>query len=395
MTQSTNTYAEFQAHSYPRIASELSGDLQDPEAWQKGQTQHQVLLDQTYHLADLLESEGVTAYQDQDLTLFGLHSKSYRKLPNFRNICFLPSVAQKNRRSVIKVAEYFLASRPMARNWTFTSGVRCSPAELPNRHRWMARKLSRLNTQTFMKEAGVRFVFRTTEFGEVATDNQGNLSLHPHMHAILEMDRQLTRQGFVILLKLIKAFWGFYCKDCGKLRNVREMIKYCVKPSDLEHLNGKQVAELYHCSKGLRLVESMGGLRQMKRDLKESRQKLIRRKGILKKVPNWHGGHPVEKIERHLQGRCVDDPSSPQLVAWCAPARVFTPVTEPLFLVHGLGNTDPARVFGWSDVKIMEHSISVHTKMLTDLDQIRKSSMKREKIYEDQRKVPIPISDPF
>jgi hypothetical protein len=393
--QSTNTYAEFQAHSYPRIASELSGHLQDPEAWQKGQTQHQTLLDQSYHLADLLEGEGITAYQDQDLTLFGLHSKSYRKLPNFRNIQFLPSVAQKNRRSVIKAAEFFLKKNQLARNWTFTSGVRCSPVELPNRHRWMARKLSRLNTQPFMQELGARFVFRATEFGELAPDCDGNLSLHPHMHAIMTLDRMLSRKQFVYLLKRVTAFWGFYCKDCGKLRDVREMIKYCVKPSDLEHLNGKQVAELYHCSKGLRLVESMGGLREMKRQIKENNQKIIRRNGQPKLVPNWHGGHPVDKVELHLQGRCVDDPSTPQLVAWCAPARVFTPVTEPLFLVHGLGNTDPARVFGWNDVKIMEHSISVHTKMLTDLDQIRKSSMKREKIYEDQRKVPNAISDPF
>jgi hypothetical protein len=142
----------------------------------------------------------------------------------------------------------------------------------------------------------------------------------------------------------------------------------------------------------------------MKREIKEARKKLVRRKGVVKLVPNWVGGPsheeipPAEVLERNLKVQDLDATSQvaphPTIVSWCAPARVFTPVTEPIFLVHGLGKASvhPDRVFEWDEVKRMEDSISVHTKTLTVLDQIDKKIRRKKNIYEDQEKVPkIPI----
>ena len=41
-----------------------------------------------------------------------------------------------------------------------------------------------LNDTDFMKSLGAQFVFRATEFGELAADGENDLSLHPHMHAL-------------------------------------------------------------------------------------------------------------------------------------------------------------------------------------------------------------------
>ena len=102
---------------------------------------------------------------------------------------------------------------------------------------------------------------------------------------------------------------------------------------------------------------------------------------------------PVEKVPLYMQGRCAEDPVSAQLVAWCAPARVFTPVTEPIFIVHGLRGSDPSRVFEWESVKQMSNAIRVHTKTLTVLDQIGEKITLKEKKYENKQevqKIPIP-----
>jgi hypothetical protein len=396
--QSTTQYSEFQAHSYPSVASQLSGDLQDTDAWQKGQKQRQHLTEQTHNICKQLEDHGIEAYQDQDLTIFGLHSKSFKKVDPFRNICFLPSVAQKNRAKTLKTLEFFLQKYPNARTCVLTSGTRCGLEELPSRVRWMHRKVSRCNSMKWMKEAGARFIFRSTELGEIAPVGR-DISCHPHTHLVFILDKYLTREKWSQLLSNMHAFFGTHFEDCGKLKNPRELVKYCVKPGDFQYLESFHVANLYHATKGIRLVESLKDLRLLKRDLKERRKKLVRRKGVIKVVPNWVGGSSHEEIPRHeiternlAVGSCgasLDAPM-PTLVAWCAPARVFTPVTEPIFIVHGLGkaNYRTDQVFEWEEVKRMEHSISVHTKTLTVLDQIGKSIPEGKKRYEDQKKIP-------
>ena len=401
MNNSTN-FTDYQAHSYPRIAAELSGDLQDLELWQKSQKQRAILNAQTHAICEQLEEHGISAYQEQDLWMLGLHSKQAKKLDPFRNICFLPSVAQKNRAKILKTLEFFLQKFPNARTSVLTSGTRCGLKELPSRVRWMHRQVSRCNDKSWMKEAGARFVFRSTELGEIAPIGD-DISCHPHMHLVFVLDKYVSREKWSNLLSKMHAFFGTHYEDCGKLKNHRELVKYCVKPSDFHYLDSLHVAKLFHATQGLRLVECLKDLRVMKREIKEARKKLVRRKGVVKLVPNWVGGPsheeipPAEVLERNLKVTPADaslEAPQPTIVSWCAPARVFTPVTEPIFLVHGLGKASvhPDKVFEWDEVKRMEHSISVHTKTLTVLDQIDKKVRRKKNIYEDQEKVPkIPI----
>jgi hypothetical protein len=389
--QSTNTHTEFQDKGYAKIAAEGSGHMQDSDKWYKAQQSRQSLTEQTHHIASQLEKEGIDAYQDQDLYIFGLNSKGIKKVENFRNIHFLPLVAQKNRAKTLKTLEYYLKQYPNARTSVLTSGKRCGLTELRDRCRTMHRKVSKINSMPWMQEVGARFVFRSTELGEIVPIGD-DISVHPHCHLIFVLDKFITREKWSNLLKQIRAYFGTHYEDCGKLKNVRELVKYCVKPTDFQYLGSKHIAKLYHATKRLRFVECLKDLRVMKRSHKDNRKKLVRSKGVLKLVDNWVGGKAPDDVPRYLQGRCVDDPSSPQLVAWCAPARVFTPVTEPMFLVHGLGSTDPAKVFSWLEVKRMQSAIRVHTKTLTVSDRIDKNVRRKKNIYEDTEKIPdIPI----
>jgi len=406
--KSTNNFSNYQA-TYARTAGDLCGEFMDYDKWQTGQEQRKYLLEQTHHIAKQLESEGINAYNaDQDLHIFGLHSKSFRELPNFRNICFLPSVAQKNRAQTLKTLEFFLQTQPNARAWTITTGKRVGLKDLGDRVRKLHRKISKINATAWMKRAGARFVFRSTELGEVFPDNE-DVSCHPHVHALMVLQRFIPRDEWSNLLSKIQAFFGAYSQDNGKLRNVREMVKYCVKPSDFLHLDSKHVASLYHATQGLRLVESLRDLRVAKRHLKDCKYKLVRRKGVLKKVPSWVGGASLDKaidavpnwmqqrttemVERDEQlGR--DLQLTPSVVAWCSPASVFTPVTEPIFIVHGLRKAGwekgkYSRIFAWEEIQRMEDLIKVHTKTLTVQEKEKKFQEIEEKIYENKRKIPI------
>ena len=120
MDQFTHARTGFQGTSYPRIASELSGKVGDLDKWEKGQAFNQKLLEQSHDIAEKLESEGIKAYIDQDLTLIGLHSRQAKRLPNFRNINFIPYMARKNRNRHAKELSYYLQKNPNCRLWTLS-----------------------------------------------------------------------------------------------------------------------------------------------------------------------------------------------------------------------------------------------------------------------------------
>ena len=99
-------------------------------------------------------------------------------------------------------------------------------------------------------------------------------------------------------------------------------------------------------------------------------------------VPNWNQAQSDGKSapDPELTG----EPRSPKLVAWCVPARVFTPVTEPVFIVHGLktNQVDPRLVFQWPEVRRTEDFIKVHTKMLTVQERAKNNNECETKIYQ-------------
>ena len=303
--QSKTLRPTFQEKLYIDNNIDEIGRCHDPIKWEEQGEQRKYLADQTKEIARKLDqgyqADGKTIrvdpYAYTDLHIMGLHSKQFKKLETYKNINFLPSVAQKNRSQKTKEMLLFLKHNHNCRMWTFTAGSRCTLVSLNSQCRWMHRRLTKLNDTDFMKSLGAQFVFRATEFGELAAHGENDLSLHPHMHALLHLDNYLRPDDWSYLLARIQSFWKAFCKDCGKIKNPRELIKYCVKPCDLEGLNNEQLIKLYHANKGLRLWESLQDFRQMRRSIRDDKQKVVIRKGIPKLVPNWNGGISSKKSD--------------------------------------------------------------------------------------------------
>lgn len=393
--ESTNTRLTYQEKQYVDLCKTEVGRCVDIEKWEDQGEKRKYLEDQTKDIARKLDQGynlnglgwrkniRVEPYAHTDLFLMGLNSLGFKKLEGYRNIIFLPSVAQKNRRPRVKELQLFLKHNRNCRMWTFTAGPRINLSKLRETTKWLHRKLSKLNDQEFMKRVSARFVFRSTEFGELAHDGENDLSLHPHMHALLQIDKFISPEKWSNTLERIRAFWGAYCKDCGRIENPRELVKYCVKPSDLEGLNNQQLIKLYNSTQGLRLWESLKDFRKMRRNIREEHQKVVLRKGIPKLVPNWNGGSSSKSIEKQVLPRWMDIQITedietetilgkrsrplPRIVAWCSPAPVFTPISEPLFMVHGLDGRDPKDFFDNEAVRRVRSAINVHNKTLTVL----------------------------
>ena len=411
MIQTNSTDLTFQEKQYVDLASELSNQPYDIDLWEKQGAQQRHLEEQSKQVAEKLYQGyrhhglgwsrivSVNPYRSTDLYLLGLFSKGVKKMDNYRNISFLPVKGRQQRNRFSKELNLFCHNNPFTRAWLFTD-KRTTIIHLRSVIKKMHRKLSKLNAKKWMKKYGARFVFRTTELGEIFPLGESDVSIHPHMHALMILDKKLTKDQFITLNKLIQNYWGAYSRDSGKIRNTRELVKYCVKPNDLDGLNAQQIVKLYEAQNGLHLVQSLQDLRTDRKSIRENNQKVIIRKGIPKIVRNWNGSitkkrQPdrfVEYVEmlddrRKADAICEGGRATPQIVAWCTPSPLFTHVSEPVFMVHGLAGRDPVEMFDREEVIKMEHAIMVHTNTLTVPPKKQNNHSKIEK-YESEPQIP-------
>ena len=402
----------FQEKQYVDLASELSNQPYDIDLWEKQGEQQRHLEEQSKQVAEKLYQGyrhhglgwsrivSVNPYRSTDLYLMGLFSKGVKKLDNYRNISFLPVKGRQQRNRLSKELNLFCHNNPFTRAWLFTD-KRTTIIHLRSVIQKMHRRLSKLNDKKWMKEYGARFVFRTTELGEIFPLGESDISVHPHMHALMILERKLTKEQFITLNKLIQNFWGAYSRDSGKIKNTRELVKYVVKPNDLDGLNSQQIVKLYEAQNGLHLVQSLQDLRMDRKSIRENNQKVIIRKGIPKVVPNWNGSITkqkrkpdrfVEYVEmlddrRKADQLCESGRATPQIVAWCTPSPLFTHISEPIFMVHGLDGRDPVEMFDREEVQKIESAIMVHTNTLTVPPNSQNNQIENQ-IYESETKKP-------
>jgi len=258
---------------YHALAAEQTGNVIDDERQWEIDHRRKEVLRQSLEIAERLESVGVTAFRDTPYAIYryAVHSGRVEKLPSFRRIAFIPSVAQSIRAPVVSALEYFLERHPFCRFWTFTSGPRVPICEIRDRIRELHRRLSKLNDAPFMLSAGARLVFRSTEYGtpetadsfdsggEIDRDDNGRVMLHPHAHCVVWLAKgPLPPKQWAALLKQVWAYWGDHWDEGSTIRNARELCKYVTKPSAILGLSGEELGALAHQTRRLKLVQTMG-----------------------------------------------------------------------------------------------------------------------------------------
>ena len=301
---------------YNAICSDECGIVIDPDLMARKQHEKAVLRAQSHAIARKLELAKVQAYRtgEWSLWVYGVHSGEVEIMPQFRRVAFIPSVAAAIREPFVRALEHFLQTNLWCRFWTFSNGPRCRLKDLRANIKRLNRRLSRLNDQDFMKDSGVRLVFRSIELGTIEQsrdggkldpksgalerDEKGNLCFHPHAHCCVEMTKgRLGSPEWSALLKRVWEYWGDHWDDGGTIRSVREAVKYVTKPNEIQHLSPDETKQLFEALSRCKLVQPMGRLREEIKAREEAGQTLIRERTddgfVWRVVGNWNRRVPT------------------------------------------------------------------------------------------------------
>lgn len=224
-------------------------------------------------------------------SLVGLVTGESVELTSYRSIRFLPLVAQRERREFVNqyihLAETDHKVGSYARYLVFTNDQPI-PVGGDLRGAMDVHFSEIVDLGVMLKdEFGIEMLLRATEMPiagrecEVA-DEYGEVSVRTlraaHLHSNLSVlpTRYLGHNGWGKVLRSIhEMFPGRQIQDCGKVEDARELIKYSVKPTDLEDAEDSEIAWLYRETSRAHIVQPFNRFRALRASLKRQRLKVI------------------------------------------------------------------------------------------------------------------------
>jgi len=305
--------------TYWQHCADLSGVEVAGSKWAKDRASSLALLEQTRFIAERLRSVGIDPERKSDgvLSIVGVATGQWEIVPSWRKVNFLPAVAAANRSQLIKKLA-FLGSGlampgpmpdspqavqtaplarararvhnarareagPVLRYLVVTNGTRCRVEHLRARLQNLAREVSRWAAQPQLAEWGITVELRVSEITAEREPN-GIWSYHPHANVIISCSKFIDWQAFLAFTtRHLSGHW----RDCGRLVDPAEAVKYFVKPADVLAHRPLELAFLFQATFGLRMATPMGNLKLLGLALKERRVKLAKRLDADRETWRW------------------------------------------------------------------------------------------------------------
>jgi hypothetical protein len=198
------------------------------------------------------------------------------QVDQWRNNNLLPIVQVKKRRLDVVVLEGYCAQLSWGlRMRLVTSGARCPVGEVGERIEFLHEAVRRLQERAWFRKRAELISIGIEFTAEPGPD--GDLLYHVHAHLIYRILKRIPREEFRDFLRRWKGhFKGRFCRDSGRIRDIREACKYPCKAADLlVVLNREELPALYDQLKGRKLFQTYGGLRA---DLEATGEKIKRRR---------------------------------------------------------------------------------------------------------------------
>ncbi len=355
----------------------------DANAWAARSKASRVLADQSETIADALERNGIQSRLQSEITCIGAVTGIVESVPLYRAIRFIPSVAARDRRPVLNGLRFLMLHHPRARYFRYAVFTSPEPVVFGGGLREAIRTLSRHISKWADKARshdvdvlfrGIEFTRATAAERDTAAHDRGQESdlaerygpdtvlYHVHANVITWPKRAMKDEDWSAFLsmtwKAVKAHW----KDNGSIKKADEIVKYCLKPADLENATDNELVWLYRQTERLKLVQPLGPFAEFMSGLEKAGEKIVRIKsaesGKLVKVRKSRrlGGHKDKNgpndafaaAEEAFQtdderGEVSDDGkarSKPKnmLLGISLPQWRHTPWAEPVFLIQ---NYDP------------------------------------------------------
>lgn len=355
------------AVGYARALAQNTGATWGAKSWAEGQQRQGRLLGQTQRLAAALERHGIPTRLPSEILTLGEVTGQAVQADAWRAIRFLPVVAQRDRKPTLNALKLWQRSEggKWLRYAVITSGDRVPlGGNLRGRQTEHTRAVSRW-AHDAMKDWGVELVFRGTEY---TVNDDG---VHLHSNVVYRVAEKLSPERWGEFLAWTRKRVGAHWKDCGRIEDMAEVVKYAVKPAELEALADEHVVWLYHETFAKKLCQPMGAFADWLKGLSQDRLKVAQvvdparapgepRKGRLRLVekPRRDPAKRKERKEDDGESAVPDAPEAdaedtaevgaeaPEaeaparrpagenvLVARTLPQPKFSPWSEPLSLV--------------------------------------------------------------
>ena len=351
------------------VASVNLGRGMAAEKWRDRCARQARLKQQTEDLAAALERTGISARRDADGMAIDVMTGAMEPLSGYRPICFLPLIAQRDRRPMLNALTVFRRTLPddgkFVRYAVVTAGAsipllglplaeQSSPAlktsenfELRARVRELSRSVSRF-AQWADQVHDIDVIFRGIEFTVKQRAGDNFLSVHVHANVLYMLRRRLKKTEWNKFLAGASAqFHGYWWKDCGQLEHPNEAIKYPFKPSELDpqRIGDAGVRWLFDETFGIPMTQPMGSFRAWCKDTfwtvdvdadGNSRRRQTHKAGLV----DFEGGPVLAVIalcrrsgKRRDSHKIVRDDQPPRENLLCnitMPQRRFSPWASPV-----------------------------------------------------------------
>lgn len=335
--------------THEQVIAARTGKESSFDDWITSRARNETLRRQTKRMAEALERQGISAYrQGSKTSIVGLVTGEAVELTAYRSIRFLPLVAQRERRSFVNEFTYLLETdekvRKYARYFVFTND---EPIPVGGDLRGgLDRQFAeiRLLAERSKKEWGVELLLRATEYPIAVRGDDDFRSAHLHSNLALLPTRWLGKEGWSRFLRWLHGlFPGRQIQDAGKILDASELIKYSIKPTDLDDASDEEIAWLYHETARAHIVQPFNRFADLRRALKKQRLKVIANPEKPERGMPVFRVVPVLKEERagddDARLRSADLPKDEAfLLGTTTPQPLFTPWLEPCVLIQNYGS---------------------------------------------------------
>lgn len=304
-------------------------------------------------IARKLEEAGVCVRSGKDLVMVGLVTGHEKAVGQYRQIRLLPSVAQSARREMRNALEFYLK----AKGWLSGGhdGVRYAVVTAPERvpafgplkevTAELARLISRWASMV-REKYGVDVILRHMAVARGVRGDDDFVSYHRHADILYRQTRTLGVSERSEFYREANDFFPGSFHDCGKVRNVSEVVKYAFKSDDIVDASPAELKWLLDEGFGTRQVERMGGFRRFCSQVREDKEKFVRDPDGSGKIIKVQKGKVWRQSEverdgeplgaRGSVGEGSKEPVARVLTTTC-PCPIASPWLEPFVVIQNKG----------------------------------------------------------
>lgn len=198
---------------------------------------------------------------------------------SFRKCRFLPVVAKADRAQWIREFEYFIRHDPKGRFARY-GVITCGQREEFGRGFVKSAKASVARTESNIRkwinesrdQYGIDVILKTFELAPDPT------SAHNHFNVTYIPRRKLKKGEFGRWLSFSRRRLGSHWRDCGRIKDVREVIKYACKitgPDSLEALDDAAFLNVFELLHGKATIHAHGSFAAFRKRLETEKKKVV------------------------------------------------------------------------------------------------------------------------